>query len=178
MKKAFTLIELIFVIVIIGILSVVIMSRTGSSKVAEAATEFQSHIRYTQHLAMVDDKFAVTDSSWYTNRWHMLFNGDSYSVLSNGVFAKDAMNNEKNIDNIDLNTKYGVSIALSGGCLNQTVISFDNVGRPMVGNINNDTQAYMDGHMLESLCVITLSSPGQDDINVSIMQETGYVQVR
>lgn len=73
MKKAFTMIELIFVIVVIGILAAVIMPRTGSNKLHEAATQVLSHIRYTQHLAMVDDKFDENNATWWEKRWQIRF---------------------------------------------------------------------------------------------------------
>ncbi len=73
MKKAFTMMELIFVIIVIGILAAVAIPRTGSNKLQEAATQVLSHIRYTQHLAMVDDKFDSNDPTWYEKRWQIRF---------------------------------------------------------------------------------------------------------
>ncbi len=73
MKKAFTLMELVFVIIIIGILSAVVIPRIESDKLREAAVQLVSHIRYTQHLAMVDDKFDVADNAWYKHRWQLKF---------------------------------------------------------------------------------------------------------
>lgn len=82
MKKAFTLIEIVFVIVIIGILAVVIIPRTERDPLREAAIQIVSDIRYTQHLAMIDDKYDSTDSNWYRNRWQLLF-GKSNSGAKN-----------------------------------------------------------------------------------------------
>ncbi|WP_455756696.1 pilus assembly FimT family protein [Sulfurimonas sp.] len=89
MKKAFTLLELVFVIVVIGILSAAIIPRVGSDKLQEAAIQVVSHIRYTQHLAMMDDKFNIDDSNWYKKRWQIAFhkgantnNKWSYSIFS------------------------------------------------------------------------------------------------
>jgi len=82
MKKAFTLIEIIFVLVIIGILAVVIIPRTQRDPLREAAIQIISDIRYTQHLAMVDDKYDRADSNWYRNRWQILF-GTSTSGAKN-----------------------------------------------------------------------------------------------
>jgi len=73
MKKAFTLIEIIFVLVVIGILAAVIIPRTQRDPLREVAIQIVSDIRYTQHLAMIDDKYDGTDSNWYRNRWQMLF---------------------------------------------------------------------------------------------------------
>ncbi|MDF1877893.1 type II secretion system protein, partial [Sulfurimonas sp. SAG-AH-194-L11] len=73
MKKAFTMIELVFVIVVIGILAAVIMPNTRTNPVREAAIQLVSHIRYTQHLAMLDDKFDASDTNWYKKRWQIAF---------------------------------------------------------------------------------------------------------
>jgi len=73
MKKAFTLIEIIFVLVIIGILAVVIIPRTQRDTLQEVAIQVVSDIRYTQHLAMIDDKYDSTDSNWYRNKWQLIF---------------------------------------------------------------------------------------------------------
>jgi type II secretory pathway pseudopilin PulG len=89
MKKAFTMMELIFIIIVIGILAAVVIPRTGSNKLHEAAIQVVSHIRYTQHLAMVDDKFDGS-TNWYKARWQLLFgtsathtNGKvAYSIFS------------------------------------------------------------------------------------------------
>lgn len=60
MKKSFTLIELIFVIVIVGIISAVAISRFDRPEDLQRATvQVINHIRYTQHLALIDDKFVA-----------------------------------------------------------------------------------------------------------------------
>ena len=73
MKKAFTMLELIFVIIVIGILSAIILPSTKRSPLQEAAIQLQSHIRYTQHLALVDDVFNAEDNIWYKKRWQLVF---------------------------------------------------------------------------------------------------------
>ena len=57
MKKAFTMLELVFVIVVIGILAAAIIPSTRTNPAQEAAIQLLSDIRYTQHLAMIDDKY-------------------------------------------------------------------------------------------------------------------------
>ena len=88
MKKAFTLLELVFIIVVVGILAVVIIPRTKSDSLEEAAIQLVSDIRYTQHLAMVDDKYDANDTQWFKGRWQLLFgksNGGSKN--SGGYYA-------------------------------------------------------------------------------------------
>jgi len=73
LKKAFTLIELVFVVAIVGILSAVIAPNFQRDNLQEAANQVVSHIRYTQHLAMMDNKFNATDPNWFKKRWRLRF---------------------------------------------------------------------------------------------------------
>lgn len=82
MKKAFTLVELIFVVVVIGILAFALWPTKPPTQALEAARQIVAHIRYTQHLALNDDKFAThtdtggTDSiakDWYKRLWRITF---------------------------------------------------------------------------------------------------------
>ncbi|MFA6761166.1 MAG: type II secretion system protein [Sulfuricurvum sp.] len=92
MKKAFTMIEIIFVILVIGILAAVIASRGGPSSLDLAAEQVAQHIRYTQHLAMVDDVYDPNDSNWYKKRWQIYFNkhGDANGKWGYIVFSDSA----------------------------------------------------------------------------------------
>ncbi len=99
MKKAFTMMELIFIIIVIGILAAVVIPRTGSNKLHEAAIQVVSHIRYTQHLAMIDDKFDVNDATWYQNKWQirfrLLMNESGYVIFSDSDTQKANANNSE-----------------------------------------------------------------------------------
>jgi len=86
MKKSFTMLELIMVIVIIGILAIVIIPRMGSNKLAEAAVQLISHIRYTQHLAMIDDKYDANSPNWYRQKWQIAFS-TAHSTRSYSIFS-------------------------------------------------------------------------------------------
>lgn len=82
MKKAFTLVELVFVVVVIGILAFSLWPTKQPTQALEAARQIVAHIRYTQHLALNDDKFAThTDTGgtssiakdWYKRLWRITF---------------------------------------------------------------------------------------------------------
>ena len=80
MRKAFTLVELIFVVVVIGILAFALWPTKQPTQALEAARQIVAHIRYTQHLALNDDKFAThkdgTSSiarDWYKRLWRITF---------------------------------------------------------------------------------------------------------
>ena len=92
MKKAFTMLELVFVIVVMGILAGAIIPNINSNPLREAATQLLSHIRYTQHLAMIDDKFDANDSKWYMKRWQIVFGKSAYTdqQWAYTIFSDDA----------------------------------------------------------------------------------------
>ena len=104
MKKAFTLLELIFVIVVIGIIAAAIIPRMKNNSLQQAAIQIESHIRYTQHLAMVDDKYDDSDSNWFKKRWQIIFakqaNTDqqwAYTIFSDIVGGNSGKPNKTEI---------------------------------------------------------------------------------
>jgi prepilin-type N-terminal cleavage/methylation domain-containing protein len=86
MKKAFTMIELVFVIVVVGILSALIAPNFQRNSVREAADQLISHIRYTQHLAMIDDKYDTADSKWFQKRWQLLIGQSNSGTYNTGGY--------------------------------------------------------------------------------------------
>ena len=92
MKKAFTMLELIFVIVIVGILSFIAASSFQRNTLREAADQLVSHIRYTQHLAMIDDKFDPKDSQWFYERWTLRIKKD---LVYAGVYVPNGTYTDK-----------------------------------------------------------------------------------
>ena len=98
MKKAFTMIELIFIIVVVGILAAVAVPQINRNSLVEAADQVVSHIRYTQQLAMNDNKFNASDQNWFRRLWRIQFTnagapgsaaGWRYNVYwDNGTFPK------------------------------------------------------------------------------------------
>lgn len=94
MKKAFTLIELVFVMIVLGILTFTLWPKKEPTQALEAARQIVAHIRYTQHLALNDDKFAThTDTGgtssiakdWYKRMWKITFsNGEAAPGCKSG----------------------------------------------------------------------------------------------
>jgi len=134
MKKAFTMMELVFVIVVVGILSAMIAPNFQRNSLREAADQVISHIRYTQHLAMMDDKFDPSDPNWYLGRWQMVFaknlgsdNKWSYTIFSDwkGVHdgnpnpATSTITSEIAYNPLDI-TRY-----LTGGTSGTSLIHYD-----------------------------------------------------
>lgn len=243
MKKAFTMLELIFVIVIAGILSIAILPSFNRNTLQEAADQLVSHIRYTQHLAMMDDKFIPSPSMskytdiiqknkesefWYKGRWQIAFfnvSGETpdssftaYSIFSDtpstgtvpgssatwydgnpnqsSGYSEVATNPEDNnryliganhssftIGNehitkaLNLNKNYGIGlVSFLGGCSSAHRVSFDNLGRPIQGDLKTSIMPYEDGRIVSMQCIITLTQDDQN-IKIAIEPETGYTHI-
>jgi prepilin-type N-terminal cleavage/methylation domain-containing protein len=71
MKKSFSLIELVIVIVVIGILYSSVNFSLNDSSLNQAAHQLVSHINYTRHLALKDNKmqyYPINSSATEMNR--------------------------------------------------------------------------------------------------------------
>ena len=72
-RPAVTMIELVFVIIVLGILASMALPRLNADKTQEAADNILSDIRYTQHLALMDDKHNYHDPKWQKSFWRIGF---------------------------------------------------------------------------------------------------------
>lgn len=202
-RNGFTMIELVLAIVVIGILASLAIPRLERDRQVEAINNVLAAFRYTQHLALVDDKRVPSLSDWQKSWWSIRFsntnNSDAYYVIGsdsdrNGALAKDECavdpgngkyfyhhnNNPVATDestNVLLGKKFGINkIEFTGGC-DSKHIAFDRFGRPHNGitstSVTNDYGTYM-----KDDCNITFSyadsTPG---FTVTIEAETGYVYV-
>jgi len=103
-NDAFTLLELVFVIVVLGILAALAMPRLERDHKQEAADNILSAIRYTQHLALIDDKhrFDDSDKDWQKALWQIRFTKNSgkvfYTIATNMDLNNNLDQNESAID--------------------------------------------------------------------------------
>ncbi len=72
-RLAFTMLELVFVIVVLGILAALALPRLDRDLKQEAADSILSDIRYTQHLALIDDMHLYNFPDWQKRYWVMIF---------------------------------------------------------------------------------------------------------
>ena len=108
MKRAFTLVELIFVIIIVGILAISISPLFKKDTLIPATNQVLDHIRYTQQLALNQDMYVSSQDysvfggdakekdskQWFKKWWQFFIKKDegSYAIFSNHPTDKD--NNE------------------------------------------------------------------------------------
>lgn len=202
-RTAFTMLELVFVIVVIAILASLAIPRMERDFRREARSDIITALRYTQHLALIDDKLDISDSNWQRKLWKISF---ATSTLSNRAFfytiSSDRNNNghisksECAIDpangkymynnngdttihsdespNIFIGKNFGInSISFAGGCTAQH-IAFDNFGRPYSG-ITTATNDHRS--YMRSDCHITFgfATDSIEPLTVTIAQETGAI---
>lgn len=177
-KKAFTMIELVMVIVVVGILATAIIPRVDRNTLLEATDQVASHIRYTQHLAMMDNKYIPGSKTWHQNRWKISFNNNSYSISDGEKNAKNPQKPGKDLTPADspelnLNDKYGIT-SIASTCDNNGTnqIIFDEIGRPY----SNFEGVVGERGLLQNDCVITLNDGGSKNGIIAISKETGYVK--
>ena len=90
--------------------------------------------------------------------------------------AMDPINKDQNMT-YNLNTDFGVDIVEFGGnCGSNETISFDHMGRPIVGDLSTHNTV-TDLNLTTANCHIHLSD-GTEDINITIEEETGYISMQ
>ncbi|MFC2074574.1 Tfp pilus assembly protein FimT/FimU, partial [Campylobacterota bacterium] len=196
-KSAFTMLELVFVIVVIGILTAVMLPRIDRDNVYEAAQQVISHIKYTQHLAMVDNKFDNDDPLWYKEFWQIRFQDcnsateHAYTIFSDenhlgsintSEAALDPLS-KKRIDatnctssstqdpNVVLSNKYNIeTVTLAGGCFTKTGFTTNkSIAFDHLGRPHMDLSDSV--NVADTACTITLVSNGESAI-IRIEPET------
>lgn len=192
-RSAFTMLELVFVIVVIGILTALTLPRLERDIKQEAADNILSSIRYTQHLALTDNKHRHDRTDWQKALWQIRFsessNNWSYTVATDMNLDGNLVQSESTIDpsngqlmqNVPLTNNYGIDTITFNNCTGQsgstaTHIAFDNFGRPHRG-VTGATNTYTT-YINNSSCQITFGSPSFDtDIVIVINRETGYAYI-
>lgn len=97
-KHAFTMLELVFVIVALGIIAAVAMPRLDRDLKQEAADSILSDIRYTQHMAQVDFRHSFNNAAWQTSFWKITFESCAGSGLFVGVGSDKDYQGDTNRD--------------------------------------------------------------------------------
>jgi prepilin-type N-terminal cleavage/methylation domain-containing protein len=204
-KNGFTMIELVMVIVVMGILAALAIPRMQRDLRQEAADNILSAIRYTQHLALNDDKTDPNDNQWQKKYWHLRFGSyggkiSFYTISSNSDGDTNVDEDETAIDpangkymyhlagdatldesdeshNIFVRNNYTVDgVTFEGGCSNGQLIAFDHLGRPHVG-IYSGTNDFSTYMSEDCDMTISFEDTSISDIKITIYKETGYAEI-
>ena len=193
------MIELVFVIVVIGILTAMIIPRLDRDNRFEAASQVLNHIKYTQHLAMTEDVYNDGVANWHMGRWQIQFYAcGGYAVSKdvglnggNPARAESAVDpqtgrslftdaactmpaNAADYERVNLAGYFDVAgIATSAGCQSATstmTIGFDTLGRPY----NDLSAATGVNGVVKANCDVQLNFNSGNPEVVRIHPETGY----
>lgn len=161
-----------------------------------AAEQVASHIRYTQHLAMVDDIFDPNDPTWWKERWQIRFltNGATnyYDIFSDTDQGGNSDETEEAVDplthvrlgsgntlntpsdSVNLTDNYGIS-AIGGTCVigGTNKVGFDHLGRPYMGV----SAGIFSNPVPTGGCTIILEHTPDGNATITVHPETGYVSV-
>jgi len=204
--KAFTMIELIMVIIVLGILASLAMPRLERDLRQEAADSILSDIRYTQHLALMDDMHEFDNPQWQRKFWRIGFescagNSGIYEYIgsdsnmmggiNNNESATDPQNGKKMIwsgancsnggdnntsANIFISKKYSVTAVAWGG----SCINSQYIGFDHLGRMHQvftgSTQPNYSSY-LATQCIITFTLENGDTFSINIAPETGYAHI-
>ncbi len=119
-KKAFTMLELVFVIVVLGILAALAIPRLDRDLQQEAADNVLSAIRYTQHLALLDDKHKFNKKKWQQRFWRIYFgtcDGKKFYAIGSDDDMESSANARVDFDESAIDAATGKRFwAHDGGC--------------------------------------------------------------
>jgi len=186
-RLAFTMLELVFVIVIIGIISAMVIPRMNRDTLFEATNQTLNHIKYTQHLAMTQDVYSDTDPTWFQLRWTMQFYAcGGYAIYSDTnkgggpdrieaaidphtgktLFTSNTCTeNVADFNKVSLARHYGVTGLAAGANCGGLDLAFDTLGRPYsTGGVNG---------VLKQNCDITITTSTGSEV-IRVHPETGY----
>jgi len=193
-RSAFTMIELVFVIVILGILASLAMDRMDRDLKQEASETILSHIRLAQQLALRDNKHkSDNDTNWQKAYWQINFDCTStcrYVVGSDRDLSSSIEKKEATIDPTDgkylwnddgvdtdmsskilVEKKFGIyDIALSAGCSGSSSVAFDYLGRP---HIKTTTSSNNFSNIMKTDCNLTFTMSDNDTFTIIVESETG-----
>lgn len=202
--RAFTMIELIFIIVVVGILAAVAIPRVERNGLIEAADQLASHIRYTQQLAMNDNKFNATDPNWHLKGWRIKFTGTTYEIFDGSItgnnigeinrvggtvtseFAVDPMNPQKFLTpnapattaeqnkKLNLANTYSITNIALGGAC----ANLPEANRAILFDVKGRPMSYhgtLYGGLFTTACTITLTNEAGETAVIFVQPETGYV---
>ncbi len=200
------MIELVFAIVVIGILAALAIPRMERDLRQEAADNILSAVRYTQHLALLDDKHKFDDAKWQRAFWQIQFEGCAggglfYTIGSDENYGGDIDESEAILDpanskrvfwrntdscthggdsdtspNIFLTKKYGIASVSGSGGCN----GVQYLGFDHLGrpHVGFSSSGKPDNaSYMGSACTFAFTLEEGDDIILNIEPETGYAYI-
>ena len=170
-RRAFTMLELVFVIVVIGILAASVLPMMQRNTIEETAHQVARVIRLAQHHALTDDVYDGS-GTFGQKRWavdlcqsQVLVSRIDGSQAAVDSLTKNDVNGTAN-DEFDFAVKHKVGSMTMATCN----FSFDNFGRPRTNGANG-------GNLFANDMDITITGTNGLVAIVRVHADTGSVKI-
>jgi len=205
-KKSFSLLELLFIIVIIAIVSFGFFPKNIKNDLNLAASKIIIHLKNTRYQAMIDNKFNHDDEFWFRERWTLKFQNCQKSIgglyyvvysdtnhgghINKSETLKDPLTQKWLYSNYDceassneskdilLTKEYGVT-KVNISCNNTSTIgqlSFGYDGQVYTKLGTKNNDTYK--YLLKEPCNINLYDKSNNKVTILIEPNTGYIRLK
>jgi len=202
-KKSFSIIELVFIITIIAIISLGFIPKNLKSNLNQAANKIIIHLKNTRYQAMIDNKFNNEDVFWFRERWTLKFQkcqksvGGLYYVvytdtnhgghINKSETLKDPLTQKWLYSNYDceassneskdilLTKEYGVTKVIITCNRTSTIgqLSFGFDGQVYTKSGTKSDETYE--YALKETCNIILYDKSNNNVTIQIHPNTGFI---
>lgn len=203
-KKAFFLIELIFVILLLSFFSYLVVPKKIEPEFDTAVDRLIIYLNQTKLQALLDDKFNKSIPLWHKQRWTLKFfrcresvGGIYYSIYSdknmsghpgandslkdpltkkNIYSSNSCQENSSNSEFVLLTKKFGIE-SINISCNDTSSlgqISFGNDGNVYTRLSNIDNDS--NSYLLENNCLIEFKSNNNKTKTIKIYAKTGFIE--
>lgn len=203
MKKSFTILELIIVLLLLSILYTSFIPKTNTNNINELKNRIILQLKYLRYKALTDSKYDKSDSRWHKERWSFkIFNCDKnkdgvyyamYSDINNtgSVAASEALDDPLSGRNIFTGKQ-----CISNNSNSKYVLLTDNFNVKNISATCNSTDAVVqisfgfDGNVysrlsrfendsfnyrIEEKCIIYIEDKENYKTNITIESKTGFI---
>jgi len=203
-KKSFSLLELIFAMVLISIATSQFIPKKNLSKLNLAANKIILYLKYTRYIAMIDNKYDINDEMWFKERWTLKFQkcsqsiGGLYYVIFSDINHKGSPNKKTECLKDPISNKYLYSnydceaskdeskYILLTKEFGVTNIDISCNTTSTIGQISfgNDGKIYsrlgtnpenVDKYEIKDICYINMYDIQENKITIAIEPVTGYI---
>lgn len=203
MKKSFSLLEIIFVISILGFLYTFFIPKNKINKINDATNKLTLYLKQTRFQAMTDNQYSATDSYWHKKRWTFKFfrcrqgvGGIYYTIYSDknksghpsaSDSLSDSLTNKKiyNNNHCKYNEKYSKYVLLTKEFDIQSInISCNNTDSLGQLSFGSDGKIYTKlssikndfyEYELKEECKIVLIDTNEQERVINIEPNTGFI---
>ena len=201
-KRSFSLLELIFAIFLIGIISSFFIFKSSDNSLDVATKRLLLYLKYTRHQALIDSKYDKDDSEWFRKRYSFRLRrcsgeGIYYTIHSdtnkNGHISKDEtlkdpltnkyIYSSNTCEEISSNSKYVLLSSQFG--IKQVDMSCNDTSSLGMIVFSSDGKIYSKFHsddakeheILET-CSITLYDKEANSKTILVEPKTGYIYLQ